>query len=61
MINFTRITFDQISDILYRACPLWNEADSVFMDETKITAAELDKLRLYLIQIGYIEQSKIIE
>lgn len=61
MINFIRISYDEVSEILNRACPLWNEADSVYMDETKITAAELDKLRIYLIQIGYIEQSKIIE
>lgn len=56
MINFTKITYDEVSEILNRACPLWNEADSVYMDETKITVAELDKLRLYLLQIGYVEE-----
>ncbi|CAB4191903.1 hypothetical protein UFOVP1230_29 [uncultured Caudovirales phage] len=60
MINFTKITYDEVSEILNRACHSWDGSENVFIDETKINADELDKLRLYLIQIGYIEQSKII-
>jgi len=61
MINFTKITYDQISNILSIACPNWDGSDNVYIDETKITASELDKLRIYLLQVGYVEQSKIIE
>ena len=56
MIYFKRVSYDEVSDIINRACPTWNGSDSVYIDETKISTAELDKLRLYLIQNGYIEQ-----
>lgn len=56
MINFIRISYDEVSEILNRACHSWNESDNVNIDETKITVAEMEKLRLYLKQNGYIEQ-----
>lgn len=53
MIHFTKITYDQISNILSIACPTWDGSDNVYIDETKITAAEFALLKRYLEQENY--------
>lgn len=56
MTNFKRISYDEVSEIINRACPDWNGSDNVSIDETKITVAEMEKLRMYLNQNGYIQE-----
>jgi hypothetical protein len=53
MTTFTKLSYDDVSEIMNKACPGWSGGDIVTIDESKITEGEFIVLKKYLEQEGY--------